>query len=609
MATTNKNFRVKNGLDVNGEINAAAVGGDEGGQINLAKPATGTTLSGNVAIDIYQDKIRIFDAGGSNRGAYIDLSTAGTGVSSNLLATGGGSASNSFETISANGTSVVADSSTDTLTITPGDGLSITGNATSDTITFTPNVAGASANGIVTTGTQTFAGEKTFSNTITANANIVANTGFVSADTFRLDTTYSTGSVQAGEFSWNNDDGTADLRLKDGDVVLQIGQEQVTRVENQSGATLPEGSVVAISGASGQRIRAVLANASTESTSTKTFGIVTHSGGIAHEAEGYVTVFGLVRGIDTTAYNSGDALWLSNVAGQLTATKPVAPIHSVFVGWVVSNVSSSAGSIFVNVQNGYEVDELHDVKYTSLATDDILQRTTNNLWENKTLAGANIANLAAATVTFAGNVVATTNVNATTFNGNVSSTNITSSILRLTSADDVTLTSTTHAFQIGSDDGQNLRIDSNEVSAYNNGVVSDLNFNYDGGPVVIGGSGNSSSLTVSGEITAKNVTMNVASLATSGTIDLDFSTEAYKVMANITGTTTFTASNYAAGRTITVKIYNGSLSTTRTINFPAGWVFVGAKPANVAATLTGILTVTSFGTTEADCVAAWAVST
>ena len=90
MATNNKNFRVKNGLDVNGEITVSAIGGDEGGQINLEKPATGTTLSGNVSIDIYQNKIRIFDAGGTNRGAYIDLSAASTGVGSNLLSGGGG---------------------------------------------------------------------------------------------------------------------------------------------------------------------------------------------------------------------------------------------------------------------------------------------------------------------------------------------------------------------------------------------------------------------------------------------------------------------------------------------------------------------------------------
>jgi hypothetical protein len=93
LATSNKNFKVKNGLDVNGEITAAAIGGDEGGQLNLAKPQTNTTLSGDVAIDIHQNKLRIFDKSGSNRGAYIDLSAAGEGVGTNLLAGGGGGSS------------------------------------------------------------------------------------------------------------------------------------------------------------------------------------------------------------------------------------------------------------------------------------------------------------------------------------------------------------------------------------------------------------------------------------------------------------------------------------------------------------------------------------
>jgi hypothetical protein len=89
LATSDKNFKVKNGLDVNGEITASAIGGDEGGQLNLAKPQTNTTLSGDVAIDIHQNKLRIFDKGGSNRGAYIDLTAASTGVGSNLLSGGG----------------------------------------------------------------------------------------------------------------------------------------------------------------------------------------------------------------------------------------------------------------------------------------------------------------------------------------------------------------------------------------------------------------------------------------------------------------------------------------------------------------------------------------
>jgi hypothetical protein len=64
--------------------------GDEGGEIQLAKPPNGT-LSGGITIDAYQNKLRFFEQGGSARGFYLDLSSAGAGVSTNLAA-GGGSA-------------------------------------------------------------------------------------------------------------------------------------------------------------------------------------------------------------------------------------------------------------------------------------------------------------------------------------------------------------------------------------------------------------------------------------------------------------------------------------------------------------------------------------
>ena len=107
-------------------------------------------------------------------------------------------------------------------------------------------------------------------------------------------------------------------------------------------------------------------------------------------------------------------------------------------------------------------------------------------------------------------------------------------------------------------------------------------------------------VSVTGSVSATNF---VGSVATT-TASLNFSTETFKTIT-LSGTTTFTASNYAAGRTVTVRVNPGA--STRTINFPSGWVFVGTKPTDIAANKIGILTVTSFGTTESECVAAWAV--
>jgi hypothetical protein len=68
------------------EISATQSSGDEGGQINLALAATNTTLNSSVAIDIFQNRLRFFETGGTNRGVFIDLTAAGAGVGTNLIA-------------------------------------------------------------------------------------------------------------------------------------------------------------------------------------------------------------------------------------------------------------------------------------------------------------------------------------------------------------------------------------------------------------------------------------------------------------------------------------------------------------------------------------------
>lgn len=87
------------------------------------------------------------------------------------------------------------------------------------------------------------------------------------------------------------------------------------------------------------------------------------------------------------------------------------------------------------------------------------------------------------------------------------------------------------------------------------------------------------------------------------TTALDFSGDQLQTIS-ISADTTFTTSNLAAGKSKTVKITTDA--TLRTLTFPA-WKFVGTKPTDQAASKVGILTLTSFGTTDADCVAAYAV--
>lgn len=113
---------------------------------------------------------------------------------------------------------------------------------------------------------------------------------------------------------------------------------------------------------------------------------------------------------------------------------------------------------------------------------------------------------------------------------------------------------------------------------------------------------------LTGEVTTtKQIASSVTSFGVTGTIALDFAESMLATTGTLTGDITFTGTGYAAGRSITIRVVNGG--TLRTLAFPAGWVFVGSKPTNIAANKTAILTVTAFSTTEASCVAAYAVET
>jgi len=111
---------------------------------------------------------------------------------------------------------------------------------------------------------------------------------------------------------------------------------------------------------------------------------------------------GLVSNIDTSAFTEGDVLWLSpTVAGGYTTTKPIARNNSVYIAIVTR--ASNMGSIEVKIQNGYELDELHNVLITSAANGDILvYDSTTQLWKNtKTLNGTyNFTTLSATTANF-----------------------------------------------------------------------------------------------------------------------------------------------------------------------------------------------------------------
>lgn len=198
-------------------------------------------------------------------------------------------------------------------------------------------------------------------------------------DYAQFDTTYAGGSTAPGMLAWNGLDGTLEFQLKGGDVTLQVGQEQVIRVRNPNGTAIGNGSAVYISGSNGTNFNVSKAIATTDGLSSQTLGVTTQT--LASAEHGYVTTFGLVRGIDTSMLIEGQSVYLSpTVAGALTSVKPSAPDHLVYVGECLRS-HATVGVIFVKVQNGYELEELHDVGI-SLPVNGNFLKYNGSLWVN-----------------------------------------------------------------------------------------------------------------------------------------------------------------------------------------------------------------------------------
>lgn len=189
-------------------------------------------------------------------------------------------------------------------------------------------------------------------------------------------------------------------------------------VTNATGAIITKGSAVYVNGANGTNVTIALAQANAELTSSKTLGLV--EADIAINGTGYVIMEGVLTGLNTTAAGTeGDPVWLSpTVAGGLVygiANKPVAPYHMVYIG-VVSRKNANNGEIFIKVQNGFELNELHDVSITTPMNWNIIRYdSVTSLWKNDVLpSGGTVTSVSALTIGTTGTDVSSTVANGTT---------------------------------------------------------------------------------------------------------------------------------------------------------------------------------------------------
>ena len=208
------------------------------------------------------------------------------------------------------------------------------------------------------------------------NSNITGltglNAGGIATPTFIQMSTAGDGAKTAGKLQWDPTYGGPTIGMSGGNVNQNIGQDGFVYVYNNTGSTINKGQVVYISGSQGQKLTVALAQANDDATSISVLGFAAEA--ITNNNSGFVATFGLVENINTNGFADGASIWLSpTTPGGFTTTKPVAPNHLVLLGYVVKGNSVGGGSVYVFTQNGYELDELHDVRITSLANRNLLQ--------------------------------------------------------------------------------------------------------------------------------------------------------------------------------------------------------------------------------------------
>jgi hypothetical protein len=188
-------------------------------------------------------------------------------------------------------------------------------------------------------------------------------------------------SVANGQLAWNADEGT--LELGKGGISNYIGQEMMVLCRNASNTTtIPKGTAVRFAGTLGASGRLKVAPMVADGTypGYVFFGVTDQA--IAGASDGYVTVFGKIRGIDTDAYSEGDILWCDPaVPGGFTAIEPAAPNLKLAVAAVIS--ATNNGTIFVRWDTGRKLQDLHDVEASgNKVNGDVLTWVAaNSRWE------------------------------------------------------------------------------------------------------------------------------------------------------------------------------------------------------------------------------------
>jgi hypothetical protein len=248
--------------------------------------------------------------------------------------------------------------------------------------------------------------KSTAAGTDTYTTTIVGVTGYVDGDTYLI--RFTNGNTTGATLDINTLGPKTLYRNNDGAIIggdIWAGAEMLcvfnstlngfqcigtspnslfAYVVNADSVTINRGQPVYAFGSTGNRMSVKLANNQSDLTSAQTYGLV-YSTSIAANQKGIIIIQGVLDGLNLGGtWADGDSVYLGASAGAITRTKPYAPDHLVYLG-VVERANAGNGIMYVRVQNGYELQELHNVSAQTPNNGDILKyNSTTSLWESTT---------------------------------------------------------------------------------------------------------------------------------------------------------------------------------------------------------------------------------
>ena len=369
---------------------------DSKGLVTSGSDATTADIADTTDKRYQTDNQKLYNDATSSIQTQLNSKVTGVTASSPITSSGGTSPviSTSMSTNKLIGRSSAGTGSMEEITV--GTGLSLSGGTLSSTSTGSGILSGTASG--TDTYTVTISGVTAYNN---QDAYLIR---FTNGNTTGC--TLNINSIGAVTLYRNNNGALIGGDIIDGAEMLCIYNSTLSAfqvigtapntllayVTNAETSTITKGQAVYAFGGTGDRLKVKLAYNTSDATSASTLGIVL-STSIAANQKGLIIMQGQLDGLSlfpTATWADGDPVFLSATPGGVTKTKQYAPNHLVYLGVVTTASNGSAGRMYVKVQNGYELDELHNVQAQSPTYKDTLwydNTVSPAQWKTNSIAG------------------------------------------------------------------------------------------------------------------------------------------------------------------------------------------------------------------------------